>query len=215
MALDTKQSQSPKLRWSNEENELLLGEWLNSMTPAGRAGNGFVNRVCSLLPNRTRGALLHQLRRLAKKEGIPPMLERNRAMRTPLELDPSEAAWLAGVLDADGCVTDPNVHGFRHLNGREYKRVSFQLVLCYNTDMGVISKVSALVPGASTYKQIPSPKDAHPRKKPIYHVTLNGFRNIEECLRQLLPYMAHTRKRERAVRTVGYIGAKLNGARYL
>jgi len=210
MALDTKRSQSPKLRWSDKENKLLLGEWLDSMTPAGRAENGFRDRVCSLLPHRTRGALLHQLRRLIKKDGIPGMLERNEAMRVPLELEMADAAWLAGILDADGSVRDPDSYSFRHMNGRKYKRVSLQLMLCYNTDVGVISKVSGLVPEASVYKRDPNSQYTRPGSKPIYHVTLNGFRNILECLLQLLPYMAHERKRERARKIVDHIEAKLN-----
>ena len=207
MALDTITTvQSSKaVRWSREELEVLLREYELALKPCGQARRGFIRKVSELMPQRTLGSIRHMLNRFVAAGKIPRQRDRRARLYRKVELSPVSAAWLAGILDGEG-----SIHKLQRgrRDGTSSNGYVVQLVLCYNTDLAIISRVAELVPPAKVHKRVNSGEGT----KPIYNVTLSGYAPIRDVLQAILPYMVHTEKRTRGMEMLAFVTSRLGGA---
>jgi len=98
------------------------------------------------------------------------------------EITDTQAAYIAGIIDGEGCVTFA-----KSFNTKTQKRPTFKaLVLCVNTDHGVIDYLHQTLGCGITYK--PKKNPTNPRWNPLlrYQASSGDARDI---LRRIRPYM--------------------------
>jgi hypothetical protein len=203
VALDTRKVQ---LYWTAEEDETILHEWEAALRPCGQARWGFILHLAGLLPHRTPVAIKHRMVRLMQAGRIPRQRERSHYQR--LILTPAQAGWLAGIMDGEGSIRKP-AQTIRY--GHMHNGYIVQIVVCYNTDLGIVRQVQALVPAAKVFKRKQSVEGC----KPIYHVQLSGYDALTDFLNYVLPYLAHTEKRIRAQHMLAFIEERHRYARHV
>jgi hypothetical protein len=77
--------------------------------------------------------------------------------------------------------------------------------VCYNTDWGIVSKASKLVPWAYARIAVPSGFNRGTNTKTCYGLETAQRDLMYDLLTQILPYMAHTQKRVKAEEILAYI----------
>lgn len=159
-----------------------------------------------VLPERSHYSIKRAMRQLIERGEVPKQNERRSY--TKLKLMVHQAAWLAGILDGEGTIHLRQQKRLKNGWGHGY---AVQLSLCYNTDYGIIERVSNLIPHARVIKRPDTGierKDGKP-KKTCWVVLVSGYVQILDVLDNLLPHMASTEKREKAVIMVGFIRSRL------
>lgn len=122
-----------------------------------------------------------------------------------LNLSPTDAAWLAAIIDGEGSVFIRRYR--RKARKTEQYQTTLGVCVCYNTNWGVIQKAAELVPCANIRVAIPSGFNHGTNCKTCYAVETAQRQLIYDLLAQVLPYLAHTEKRSKAIEIIGYIEA--------
>lgn len=189
-----------RMNWTVEEEEFILREWNAALKPCGQARWGFILDLASKIPNRTPQGIRNKMRRLTQAGRIPR--QRERSFYTPIHLSTIDAAYLAAMVDGEGSVH--KLYRTKRKDGYS-NGTTAQVVLCYNTDKGIIDKVSKLVPCAKVSNGRFSPNST----KPVYSVTLNGYQAILDVMSSVVPFMAHTEKCARVEVMLSFIRGRL------
>ncbi len=185
----------PYLRWSTEEDRVLIDAWKSWQGPLGRCHNGVEAHLATLFSHRTKHSWRHRLDALIKAGRIPTQVARSTYQ--PLDLSVAECAWLAGIIDGEGGIGDP----FTDVG--KVKDFAIRVTLCANSDLELMARVRLLVPHARQYVNKVSGPDATcgiKTRKTVYVLTVTGQLCVLDILRCVLPYLAHSVKRQRAIR---------------
>lgn len=194
MALDTYQLH--KVHWTDTEDEIIISTWNKWVGKSGQAHRGLVTHLATILPGRSLAAIRHRKAILVKTGKVPPQWERVRY--TPLILGEQEKGYLAAILDGEGSVRNPPRP---RLGGTDPCGVA----IVYNTDVGILDYVQSLIPAAVRYKTGRGLKpNGHPGKQ-CYGVIVQDHRAVLDFLVNILPYMRHTEKIEKARTLIEYI----------
>lgn len=196
-------------RWSRGEDAVLLQSAREVCTaPVLPVGN--ISRVVTVvqdkLPTRTRTAIIRRLKRLGLTTG-----PRTRTIQSGFKLSEIECAWLAGLLETDGSVGKP----VRRIDGRTggTNGTEVKVKPLINTDLKLVQEVQRLLPSSYVVTTSVEKRLHLPVKptKPIYAVVLNGQRRILDYLMQVLPYMHHSDKIDRAKAMISFITGRIGG----
>jgi len=158
------------LKWTPESKELLAKLW------AEERDMSVIRRA---FPDRTRislGLMASELkvRRMSSPVALPDF--------GVLQLDPSDAAWLAGFVDGEGCIAVYPTSGRNYLHPR---------ISVANTFRGVLEEIQELLGfgGIRTKHQVGNDKES-------YAWQANAHADVYRCLKALIPYLRL--KREQA-----------------
>lgn len=99
-------------------------------------------------------------------------------------LKDTDAAWLAGYIDGDGCIC---------LMKKSKRKARSPELVIDSCDIELLDRVKSLIGG-----RISAKKSYNPRGRAGFHWRLNGSVQVVEVLRQLLPYMGCKDKIDRA-----------------
>lgn len=194
-----------RLAWTAEEDEVLLQCYREWLGPFGRARHGFYKHAATLLSHRGPTALRARLGELTKQGKRP-----HKSARSTYKshyISPTDAAWLAGILDGEGCLT-LRVHNINR-RGKLGLYVDYHATLVSNTDLGIIEETLRILPWA--HKRLLT------RSKqswlPCYEVRIFAHEAVRDVLTALLPYMHHSGKRDKAAKILQYINTKLGEMR--
>lgn len=131
---------------------------------------------------------------------------------TYLTLTTKEAAWLAGLLEGEGCFTIQTQKQFGKIekdrSGDWTQRIhirQYPMVALGMTDKDVMDSVASLL---QTRCRGPYRVKSHPDNKPFYQLTLAGTR-ASELMRTLYPIL-HNRRRERIDQILKQCGQSLS-----
>jgi hypothetical protein len=92
----------------------------------------------------------------------------------------TDLAWMAGIIDGEGCITITRRSGPRHVNSL-YLRIA-------NTNETMILRITELFRGAKVYYSV----DKRPQNKPVYIWQKSG-KPAAEILKQVFPYLVAKR----------------------
>lgn len=187
------------IRWSPEEDQVLLSTWKEWQSPAGRARDGFQAHLFALFSHRTKASIRNRMTFLVYARKAPNY--RERIQHAPLILSVAEAGWLAGIIDGEGSIGDPF--------GRDgkFKDHACRVILGANTDHGILNRIRELVPGACQY--VNRPTETSLGNKCCYAIYVNGHAKVLDVLNVVIPYLAHTNKRRRALKLQEWLRARL------
>ena len=198
--------------WTEEEDDVLSSMYLEHLASIQALQPGNLQRrqfVLSVIQthfqHRSPSSVKRRLQVL-RERGVLPR-QRPKYEYTPLVLTPAECGWLAGILDGEGTVNEPKQiirWGQRH-------GWNLRVVVCYNTDRGIIDKVLTLVPHARPIWYTPEQVDRQDERrrgtKDFCHVNLHGHEPIRDYLAHVIPYLAGE-KRLKAVRVLDFIESR-------
>lgn len=174
-----------KDKWTEEETTKLITLVQEYTKPNGQVQDGFYSIAATILC-KSEGAVRRFKSRLVTLGRIKKSSE--RACINEVFITDVEAAWLAGILDGEGCIR-LKYYG-KKWKDREYQNRQVQVVLAYNTDMGILDKIKRLIPFVHTH----GPYRSHMSTKDLYYLHLTRRRDIYIVLNRLLPFMANTDK---------------------
>lgn len=191
-------------RWTPEERSVVLATWKEFMEPSGKARDGLLERLRQLLPHRSLHEIKRCKNRLVKTGQFPKFTQRRTYI--PLQLTPAEAAWLCAIFEGEGSVHDVEERRKAHYRVQR----GIQISACINSDLGVIRKTQLLLPSSRLGRK---PKCVDSRgivtNRDVYTVRLSGFLPMTDYLRVILPYMAHEEKKQKCLRILEYLEARL------
>ena len=106
---------------------------------------------------------------------------------------PTEAAWLAGVVDGEGSI---GLYDY----GREGKRVQIQMG---NTNKAFVEEMKRIIGGigSTVYRTKFSKggKEPHIGRKPMFHYTLKGSLRCYFVLKQVIPYLIIKKEKAQSI----------------
>lgn len=192
--------------WSEEEDQFLLEAWKSALRTTGQVAHGFVSKMMVAMPHRSRYAIKYRMRCLVRQGKMPR--QAGRSTYALLALTEGQYGWLAGMLDGEGSIRQPRA--VRHdgiKNG-----FTAQIVIGYNTDLGIVNRLKELVPQATIgiRENMSGPRGGP--SKTIYHVVLSGFVPLLDYIEHVLPYMAHGPKIEKLNYMRTFITGRINKA---
>lgn len=175
------------LKWTHEEDSVLLqyrNEW-EKATPR-LPHSAYRAKLAQLLPHRSKTSI--QCRLWLLKQPKPPNRWSGYSNKVSSSLHPTELAWLAGIFDGEGSI----MAGPTMWNAGLY--------LCYGNNRAIIDRVHALVPGSKLKVSKKAGSNNGIRTNhDVYAVYLYQYRAVYDILRELLPYLVHSKKRLKVI----------------
>lgn len=195
--------------WTKEEDAVLTSMYLEHLSaikalqPGNLQRRQFILRAIQThFQHRSPSSVKRRLQILRERGGLPK--QRPKRVYKPLSLTSAECGWLAGILDGEGSVKEPR----QIIQGGQRHGWNLEIVVCYNTDKGIIDRVLALVPHARAFWYTPEQKNRYQPirrgTKSICHVNLHGHEAIRDYLLHVIPYLAGE-KRMKAARVLEFI----------
>jgi len=145
--------------WTQKEVVILKGKWKEK----GK-------EICSLLPNRTFGAIKRMASRLQLKR-------REVQVLPPPDLDESQKGYLAAIIDGEGTISINT--------GSRPFRQHHPIVYITNTSLGLLQYIKKLLGGGN----IKPHQNATAKRRASWRWRLSGYSNIKMLLEQILPYL--------------------------
>lgn len=164
--------------WTQEELTVLKEHWK-------KKGKD----VCSLLPNRTWGAI-------KRKASLLQLKRRKIEILPPLDLEEWQKGYVAATIDDEGTMSI-------HTGSRPFRQ-HFPIVFVTNTAFNLLQHIRTLLQGG----RVKPHQKATPKRNASWRWWLSGYQNIKMLLEELLPYLFI--KRELAKLIIEYCSSRLN-----